>query len=192
MKNIILIFIFFLSVSCTKPKTVFICGDHICVNKTEAQQYFEENLTLEVKVLKKRDTKEPNLIELNLSEPNQVNKQVFVSKKERTNKEIKKLSDNEKKKIISNVKKKQFPTINILNLIPSKISLFDTVLVSSNDELVNLYLNSKISYNDISRNILKFLNLKEFTKLKNKIPHKIEVIVKINKYVRLKLNTKDV
>ena len=27
-----------------KPKTVFICGDHICVNKTEAKQYFEENL----------------------------------------------------------------------------------------------------------------------------------------------------
>ena len=107
MKNIVLIFIFFLSASCSKPKTVFICGDHICVNKTEAQQYFEENLTLEVKVLKKRDSKEPSLIELNLSEPNQVNKQVFVSKKERTNKEIKKLSDNEKKKIISNVKKKQ-------------------------------------------------------------------------------------
>ena len=98
MKNIVLIFIFFLSASCSKPKTVFICGDHICVNKTEAQQYFEENLTLEVKVLKKRDSKEPSLIELNLSEPNQVNKQVFVSKKERTNKEIKKLSDNEKKK----------------------------------------------------------------------------------------------
>ena len=107
MKKIIFIFVFFLSASCTKPKTVFICGDHICVNKTEAQQYFEENLTLEVKVLKKKDSKEPSLIELNLSEPNQVNKQVFVSKKERTNKEIKKLSDNEKKKIISNVKKKQ-------------------------------------------------------------------------------------
>lgn len=107
MKKIILIFVFFLSVSCTKPKTVFICGDHICVNKTEAQQYFEENLTLEVKVLKKSDSKEPSLIELNLRESNQVNKQVFVSKKERTKKEIKKLSDNEKKKIISNLKKKQ-------------------------------------------------------------------------------------
>ena len=107
MKNIVLIFIFFLSASCSKPKTVFICGDHICVNKTEAQQYFEENLTLEVKILKKRDSSEPSLIELNHREPNQINKQVFVSKKEMTNKEIKTLSDNEKKKIISNVKKKQ-------------------------------------------------------------------------------------
>ena len=98
MKKIVLIFVFFLSVSCTKPKTVFICGDHICVNKTEAQQYFEENLTLEVKVLKKKDSKEPSLIELNLRKPNKLNKQVFVSKKEKTKKEIKKLSDNEKKK----------------------------------------------------------------------------------------------
>ncbi|WP_440614442.1 1-deoxy-D-xylulose-5-phosphate reductoisomerase [Candidatus Pelagibacter sp. HIMB1748] len=93
---------------------------------------------------------------------------------------------------LSKVKKKQFPTIDILNLIPSKISLFDTVLVASNDELVNLYLNSKISYNDISRKILKFLNLKEFANLKKKIPQKIEDIAKINKYVRLKLNTKSV
>ena len=30
--------------NCSKPKTVLICGDHICVNKAEAQQYFEENL----------------------------------------------------------------------------------------------------------------------------------------------------
>ena len=93
---------------------------------------------------------------------------------------------------LSNVKKKQFPTINILNLIPGKISLFDTVLVASNDELVNLYLNRKIGYNDISRKILKFLNLKEFRNLKKKIPRKIEDIVKINKYVRLKLNSKSV
>ena len=27
--------------SCSKNKTVLICGDHICVNKTEAKQYFE-------------------------------------------------------------------------------------------------------------------------------------------------------
>ena len=107
MKKIILLFVFFLSVSCTKPKTVFICGDHVCVNKTEARQYFEENLTLEVKVVKKGDTNEPSLIELNLREPSQENKQILVRKKEKTNKEIKKLSDNERKKIISTVKKKK-------------------------------------------------------------------------------------
>ena len=33
--------------SCSKPKTVLICGDHNCINKKEAQQYFEENLSIE-------------------------------------------------------------------------------------------------------------------------------------------------
>ena len=42
--------IVFLLIGCTKPKTVLICGDHICVNKKEAKQYFEENLFLEVKI----------------------------------------------------------------------------------------------------------------------------------------------
>ena len=53
--------------SCTKPKTVLICGDHVCINKAEAEKYFEENLTLEVKVLKTYNEKEPDLIELNLN-----------------------------------------------------------------------------------------------------------------------------
>ena len=40
--------------SCGKPKTVLICGDHACVNKAEAEQYFEENLSLEVKILRNK------------------------------------------------------------------------------------------------------------------------------------------
>ena len=48
--------IFFLT-NCNKPKTVFICGDHICVNKTEAEQYFKENLSIEVKILSKKNKK---------------------------------------------------------------------------------------------------------------------------------------
>ena len=107
MKNIFIIIIFLIAVSCSKPKTVFICGDHICVNKTEAQQYFEENLTLEVKVLKNKGPREPSLIELNLNEKNLENKQVFVKKKLDTKKDIKELSTNEKKKIISIIKEKK-------------------------------------------------------------------------------------
>ena len=37
---------------CSKPKTVYICGDHICINKAEAKQYFKENL-----LIKKRKKK---------------------------------------------------------------------------------------------------------------------------------------
>jgi len=153
MKKIILIFVFFLSVSCTKPKTVFICGDHICVNKTEAQQYFEENLTLEVKVLKKRDSNEPSLIELNLKEPNQINKQVFISKKEKTNKEIKKLSDNEKKKIISNVKKKQ-----VTKEIAQKKTIKENKKFSKKNDKKRIILNKSNKENKETLDICKILS----------------------------------
>ena len=75
MKYIFIILTFLITISCSKPKTVFICGDHICVNKAEAEQYFEENLTLEVRVLKDKASKEPSLIELNLNQTNIENKQ---------------------------------------------------------------------------------------------------------------------
>ena len=128
MKNIFIIIIFLITVSCSKPKTVFICGDHICVNKAEAQQYFEENLTLEVKVLKDESTKEPSLIELNLNQTNIENKQVFVKKKIGNKKDIKKLTKKEKKKIASEVKRKQ-----INNKIASKKTLKKDKKISINE-----------------------------------------------------------
>mgnify|MGYP006140789379 CR=1 FL=1 len=39
-----LLIIFFLLVGCSKPKPVLICGDHKCINKAEADQYFKEFL----------------------------------------------------------------------------------------------------------------------------------------------------
>ena len=41
-----IIFLILLS-NCSKPKTVLICGDHVCVNKSEAEQYFEKNLSID-------------------------------------------------------------------------------------------------------------------------------------------------
>ena len=70
--------------NCSKPKTVLICGDHICVNKQEAQQYFEENLTLEVKIIDKEDPENIDLVELNLNTTNEKVKEVNVFKKKET------------------------------------------------------------------------------------------------------------
>ena len=92
----------------------------------------------------------------------------------------------------SKVNKKKFPLIEVLSLIPKKISLFETVLVSANDELVRLYLNKKINYTDISRRLLKILNLKEFTHFKKNKPNKISDIIELDQYVRLKIQTKSV
>ena len=97
-----LIFIALLT-SCSKPKTVFICGDHVCVNKEEAKQYFEENLTIEVKVLDSKKEKETSLVELNLNKENQESKRkVTLFSKKDTNENLRTLS----KKEIVTIKKK--------------------------------------------------------------------------------------
>ena len=64
--------------------------------------------------------------------------------------------------------------------------MFDTALVTINDELVSLFLKNKISFNEISNNLIKLLEKKEIQLLKNKIPKNFNEIRKINEYVRLK------
>ena len=66
MKSIKFFLLLFLLTNCSKPKTVLICGDHICVNKAEAEQFFEENLSLEVKIIDQNDKNEIDLVQLNL------------------------------------------------------------------------------------------------------------------------------
>ena len=87
------------------------------------------------------------------------------------------------------VDEKIFPSINLLKLINNKVSLFETILVSCNDELVNMYLAKKIKFNEISLYLSKIISLKEFTKYKNKTPKNINEINTLNKYVRLKTKT---
>ena len=56
------------------------------------------------------------------------------------------------------VDKKRFPLIDILRLIPEQYSLFETVLVSANDTLVNLFLENKITYIDLQKKLKNLLN----------------------------------
>ena len=81
---------------------------------------------------------------------------------------------------------KRFPMVKLLNVLPSKQSLFETVLVSANDTLVELFLNNEIKFIDIQKKLFRIINKKEFLKFKNKYPKKIEDIVELNNYVRLK------
>ena len=85
------------------------------------------------------------------------------------------------------VDKKKFPVIKLLEKYPNYCTLFDTALVSINDELVNLFLNKKISFNDISKNLLYVLNLKSIKRLKKIIPKNYKEISNINDFVRLKI-----
>ena len=92
---------------CNKPKTVLICGDHVCVNKAEAEQYFEENLTLEVKIIDKKRSKEDNLVELNLNSNSSGKKEVSILDKKQTSKKLKELSNSEIKRKKAEIRKKK-------------------------------------------------------------------------------------
>lgn len=102
-----LIIFFFLISNCSKHKTVFICGDHICVNKAEAEQYFEENLSIEVKILDKKIKKEVNLVELNLTEQKNQKNKVNIFAKKNIDKDLRVLSNDEVNEIKNNVKSKK-------------------------------------------------------------------------------------
>ena len=87
----------------------------------------------------------------------------------------------------SKINLKKYPIVKILKLIPKEISLFETAMVSANDELVNLYLNHRIKYADIQIKLFKFLKKKKILNLKKYKPKNVSEIVKLNKYVRLKI-----
>ena len=84
---------------------------------------------------------------------------------------------------------KKFPSINILKYLPKKISLFETILVSCNDELVDLFLKKQINFWSIHLILKKILNLNEFSKYKRITPYNTRQISKLSEYVRLKTKT---
>ena len=106
MKNYLIIFLIVFLYGCNKPKTVLICGDHECINKSEAEQYFEDNLTLEVKILDKKKKKDASLVQLNLELNSEDNKKISLFSKTETNKKIKKLSKQEIKEKKIELKKR--------------------------------------------------------------------------------------
>ena len=93
---------------------------------------------------------------------------------------------------LKKVNLKQFPLVKILRKLPQKISLFETVLVSVNDYLVNLYLNKKISYTQLQVLLVQFINDKVFVKYKKIKPNKIQDIIsvqnKVNSFIIKSIN----
>ncbi len=89
----------------------------------------------------------------------------------------------------SNVDNKKYPLINILKLIPQKESLFETLLVSINDELVDLFLENKIGFDEISVRLNRLINNKTLLKYRQKKVNNFTQIEKLNEFVRLKTKT---
>ena len=97
-------------------------------------------------------------------------------------------------KILNNLDLKKandikFPVIKIIKKMNDSESLFETVIVSANDTLVNLFLNNKIKFVDISSILLKICNLAEFSKFKAIKPKNIDEIHNLADYVSLKIDS---
>ncbi len=85
------------------------------------------------------------------------------------------------------VNKQQFQSIKLINFFNNlQNSLYETVLVSANDELVDLFINKKISFLDISKKLIMIMKMREFKKMSTIIPKNYGQISKLNEYVRLK------
>ena len=83
----------------------------------------------------------------------------------------------------------KFPALKILKLLPNKSSLFETILISANDEIVNLFLNKKISFAKIVPTILRIIKSKKFLKYKRIYPKNLNNIKELNKIVRFKMRS---
>ena len=83
----------------------------------------------------------------------------------------------------------KFKLLKILKILPKKNSLFETILVTVNDEVVKLFLDGKIKFTDIPNIITKIISFKEFQKYKKKYPNNLNKIINLNKFVRLKMQS---
>ena len=85
------------------------------------------------------------------------------------------------------IDEKRFPVVKILKKIKNYCSLYETAIVSANDQLVDLFLQKKIKFIDINKHLIKTLSDKQIILLKKKKPSNYEDIRLINEYVKLKI-----
>ena len=83
---------------------------------------------------------------------------------------------------------KRFPITKILNFLPENASLFESILVLSNDKLVEFFLNKKIKFTDIQKILFQIINDNKFKKLKFKKLKNVKEIIKLDEIVDSKIN----
>ena len=85
---------------------------------------------------------------------------------------------------------KKFPLIGLLDKIPSKFSLFETVIVSTNDKLVEMFLGGKIEFKAISKIFFSIINDRDLKKFMLIAPKNIYDVVKLKKFVQKKIESR--
>ncbi len=84
---------------------------------------------------------------------------------------------------------KRFKALKFIKMLPKKISLFETILITANDEIVKLFLKNKISFREIVPTIHKIIKSKDFKKFKKIMPKNLDNITELSKFVRFKIQS---
>ena len=181
MKYVFIFLTFFILANCSKPKSVFVCGDHVCLNKAEAKQYFEENLSIEVKIIDKKDKKELNLIELNLENNQNNKKSISLYSKKITDKKLKILSQEEIIMIKENINKKKAAKKKSKKIKDKDIPIIKQKIAEKKKKFKQTVKNDEIANVDIKKN-----NIVDICTILEKCS-----IDEISKYILKKGKTKD-
>jgi 1-deoxy-D-xylulose-5-phosphate reductoisomerase len=80
----------------------------------------------------------------------------------------------------------KFPSIKFLKYLNNKNSMFETILTTANDQLVEFFMKNKIKYLDIIKYLNKIINLSEFKPYFKKKLKDLNQIIKLSTYVKLK------
>ena len=79
---------------------------------------------------------------------------------------------------------KKFPAAKILNKLPEKSSIYETILVLINDKLVELFMQNKIKFTDIYKKMNNILALSEFKKYKMRENYNIKDVIYLEKLIK--------
>ena len=87
---------------------------------------------------------------------------------------------------LSKPNKNKFPSLKFLKYLKNENTMFETILISANDQLVDFFIQNKIKYLDIYKYLNKIINLNEFKPYFKKKPKDVNQITKLSTYVKLK------
>ena len=133
--RLLLVLLTFMLYSCSTSKSVLICGDHECINNEEAKLFFEENLTIEVKVITKNKEKNFSLVKMNL-EKESTNIKILKSKNKKI---VRKLSKDEIKLKKNEIKEKKNRTKKVsANKNEKKIEPVSSIKIKKSMDNKNL------------------------------------------------------
>ena len=132
--KVIKIILFLFIIQCVWPlnkfEKVYICGDHKCANKAEAEEYFNNNISIEIYTIdtKKEDDEYFDLVELNLLKDKLATKNKIIVKDEKNKidekikerKKLAKLKIKEIEKPVEKIKQDQVKLNNIKKTKPKK------------------------------------------------------------------------